>query len=138
MLNAAELLEVRPVVQRVARRFADTTGASVEDLTQAALLRLWERRATFNARVALRAWAYQISQSTFLNMAIRAKRERDGMQTAAILARVPVPTPEDIARANEMGRRTVAAFTAAFAACDKSDWRQVCHARQSVREAMSA
>jgi RNA polymerase sigma factor (sigma-70 family) len=134
MLNAVELLEVRPVVQRVARRFADTASTSVEDLTQAALLRLWERRETFNARVALRAWAFQISQSLFLDMARRAKRERDGMQTAAILARVPVPTPEDIAGANEIGRLAAVAF----AGCDKSDWRQVCHARQNVREAIAA
>ena len=83
--------------------------AHAEDLVQEAFVRLWDRRASMDPDVPLRAWLYR----TVRNLALNARRDHAtrarllddpvARDTAAVAR--PAPTPEDLSLDREMSRQ---------------------------------
>jgi DNA-directed RNA polymerase specialized sigma24 family protein len=109
MLTEAQLLASRPTVMRIAKRFEYLGG--IDDLTQVAMLHLWEKRAEFDGLdIEAVHWAARVARRKFIDAARRRGRELDALATlqAAGGGHRGVATPEETCFARECARVHVA------------------------------
>ena len=80
------------------RRYARSLtrdGADAEDLVHDALVRAYERRATFRAGGNLRAWLFSITHNLFIDRMRSRRSEAARVEQAGHLAEASMPAPQD-------------------------------------------
>ena len=129
MLTETQLVSIQPALRRMAWKFATSCNMDVEDLTQEAALRLWDKRETFDHEPAL-AWTHFHAGHLFLDLARRRTTERECLKAVAVSFRNPTPTPEDYCLAEEVSRM----YSAAAARKSPNTRARL---RKAVREALA-
>lgn len=94
------------------RRFAWSLvrdDAQAEDLVQEAFVRLWDRRASMDGDIPLRAWLYRTVRNLALNsrrdQATRTRLLDDPVSRDNPVVARPTPTPEDLTVDREINRQ---------------------------------
>lgn len=104
MLTETQLLETRATVHKIAKRFKYLGGA--DDLTQTAILHMWENREKFDGVDPIN-WAARTTRRQFINM-LKSRMTRRGVlgMFALVGGYYPraVSTPEETCYANECAR----------------------------------
>lgn len=97
------------------RRFALSLvrdDAQAEDLVQEAFVRLWDRRASMDGDIPLRAWLYRTVRNLALNsrrdQATRTRLLDDPVSRDNPVVARPAPTPEDLTLDHEINRQVSA------------------------------
>ena len=83
MLTGEQILDFEPVIRTVARKFP-SSRMDLADLTQAAMLRLWEKRDA--APTNLKGWIVTVSRNLFVDLMIREDLERSILHSMAAYA----------------------------------------------------
>lgn len=87
MLTTEQYVNLQPTIRAAAYGFIGSMGRDrdVHDLTQAGMLRLWEKRAMYEPAEDPRHWAVRVVRRLFTDMTRRRLREVRVLDTLAVM-----------------------------------------------------